>query len=78
MSGKPTIHVIATGGTISGAGSSAAASAYESGRVEASELVAEVEGCHKFRALRPRTCLPLVQKTLVRFNGRYWPVELRN
>ena len=44
MSGKPTIHVIATGGTISGAGSSATAAAYESGRVEASELVAEVEG----------------------------------
>ncbi len=44
MSGKPTIHVIATGGTISGSGSSATAAAYESGRVEASELVAEVEG----------------------------------
>ena len=43
MSGKPTIHLIATGGTISGAGSSATATAYESGRVEASELVAEVE-----------------------------------
>jgi len=44
MSGKPTIHVIGTGGTISGAGSSATATAYESGQVEASELVAEVEG----------------------------------
>ena len=44
MSGKPTIHVIGTGGTISGAGSSATAAAYESGQVEASELVAEVEG----------------------------------
>ena len=44
MTGKPTIHVIGTGGTISGAGSSATAAAYESGRVEASELVAEVEG----------------------------------
>ena len=43
MSGKPTIHVMATGGTISGAGSSATAASYESGRVEASELVAEVE-----------------------------------
>jgi L-asparaginase type II len=48
MSGKPTIHVIGTGGTISGAGSSATAAAYESGRVEASELVAEVEGLSKF------------------------------
>ena len=44
MTGKPTIHVIGTGGTISGAGSSATAAAYESGQVEASELVAEVEG----------------------------------
>jgi len=44
MSGKPTIHVIGTGGTISGTGSSATATAYESGQVEASELVAEVEG----------------------------------
>ena len=44
MTGKPTIHVIGTGGTISGAGSSATAAAYESGRVEASALVAEVEG----------------------------------
>ena len=43
MTGKPTIHVIGTGGTISGAGSSATAAAYESGQVEASELVAEVE-----------------------------------
>ena len=48
MTGKPTIHVIATGGTISGAGSSATAAVYESGRVEASELVAEVEGLSKF------------------------------
>ena len=47
MSGKPIIHVIGTGGTISGAGSSATAAAYESGRVEASELVAEVEGLSK-------------------------------
>ena len=39
MSGKPTIHVIGTGGTISGAGSSATATAYESGQVEASESV---------------------------------------
>ena len=44
MSGKPTIHVIGTGGTISGTGSSSTAAAYDSGRVEASELVAEVEG----------------------------------
>ena len=44
MSGKPTIHVIGTGGTISGAGSSATSAAYESGRGEVSELVAEVEG----------------------------------
>ena len=36
--------MIGTGGTISGAGSSATAATYESGRVEASELVAEVEG----------------------------------
>ena len=42
MTGKPTIHVIGTGGTISGAGSSATAAAYDSGRMEASELVAEV------------------------------------
>ena len=48
MSGKPTIHVIGTGGTISGTGSSATAAEYESGRVEASELVAEVEGLSKF------------------------------
>ena len=78
MSGKPTIHVIGTGGTISGAGSSATAAEYESGRVEASELVAEVEGLYKFRTFRPRICLPVVQKTLVRFNGGYWAVELRN
>jgi len=44
MTVKPTIHVIGTGGTISGAGSSATAAAYESGQVEASELVTEVEG----------------------------------
>ena len=44
MSGKPTIHLIGTGGTISGAGSSATAAAYESGLVEASELVAKFEG----------------------------------
>ena len=44
MSVKPTIHVIGTGGTISGAGSSETAAAYESGRVDASELVAKVEG----------------------------------
>jgi len=44
MSVKPTIHVIGTGGTISGAGSSATAAAYESGRVDSSELVAKVEG----------------------------------
>ena len=44
MSGKPTIHLIGTGGTISGAGPSATTAAYESGRLEASELVAEVEG----------------------------------
>ena len=44
MSGKPTIHVIGTGGTISGVGSSATGAVYESGRVGASELVAEVEG----------------------------------
>ena len=48
MSGKPTIHLIGTGGTISGAGSSATTAAYESGRLEASELVAEVEGLSKF------------------------------
>ena len=51
MSGKPTIHVIGTGGTISGAGSSATAAAYESGRVEASELVAEIEGLSKISAV---------------------------
>ena len=44
MSVKPTIHVIGTGGTISGVGSSETAAAYESGRVDASELVAKVEG----------------------------------
>ena len=44
MSGKPTIHVIGTGGTISGVGSSATGAVYESGRVGASELVAEVGG----------------------------------
>ena len=44
MTGKPTIHVIGTGGTISGAGSSATAASYESGRLETSELVAEFEG----------------------------------
>ena len=44
MSVKPTIHVIGTGGTISGAGSSETAAAYESGRLDASELVAKVEG----------------------------------
>ena len=44
MSGKPTIHVIGTGGTISGVGPSATASVYESGCVDASELVAEVGG----------------------------------
>ena len=44
MTGKPIIQVIGTGGTSSGAGSSATAAAYESGQVEASELVAEVEG----------------------------------
>ena len=44
MTVKPKIHVIGTGGTISGAGSSATAAAYESGRVDSSELVAKVEG----------------------------------
>ena len=44
MTVKPTIHVIGTGGTISGAGPSVTAAAYESGRVDASELVAKVEG----------------------------------
>ena len=44
MTVKPTIHVIGTGGTISGAGSSETAAAYESGRVDASELVAKLEG----------------------------------
>ena len=48
MSVKPTIHVIGTGGTISGVGSSATGTAYESGRVGASELVAEVEGLFQF------------------------------
>ncbi len=43
MTVKPTIHVIGTGGTISGTGSSETAAAYESGRVDASELVAKVE-----------------------------------
>jgi len=44
MTGKSTIHVIGTGGTISGSGSSATAASYESGRVDISELVARFEG----------------------------------
>ncbi|MBT3358722.1 MAG: asparaginase [Rhodospirillales bacterium] len=44
MANKPKIHVIGTGGTISGAGDTATAGAYKSGSVDAAQLIAAVDG----------------------------------
>ena len=55
MAAKPTIHVIGTGGTISGAGPSATTAAYQSGRVDASDLVAAIEGLDRLAEVRAET-----------------------
>ena len=52
MPSIPTIHVIGTGGTIAGAGSSTTTAAYESGRVDASDLVVAVEGLNQVAEVR--------------------------
>jgi L-asparaginase type II len=44
MPNMPKIYVLGTGGTIAGAGASATTAAYESGRIEAAELVTAVDG----------------------------------
>lgn len=55
MPSIPTIHVIGTGGTIAGAGSSTTTAAYESGRVDASDLVVAVEGLNQVAEVRTET-----------------------
>ena len=55
MAARPKIHVIGTGGTISGAGASATAAAYKSGRVDASELIAAVDGLDKLADVQAET-----------------------
>ncbi|MBL6945904.1 MAG: asparaginase [Rhodospirillales bacterium] len=55
MARKPTICVIGTGGTISGAGDTATAAAYKSGRVEAAELIAAVHGLDQLADVRAET-----------------------
>ena len=70
MSENLTIHVIATGGTISGVGSSATAAAYESGRVEASELVAEVEGLSQVPSIETENLFATGSENLGPFQWR--------
>ncbi len=55
MGRKPTIHVIGTGGTISGAGDTATAAAYQSGRVDASQLIAAVDGLDNLADVQAET-----------------------
>ena len=55
MPSIPTIHVIGTGGTIAGAGSSTTTAAYESGRVDTSDLVVAVEGLNQVAEVRTET-----------------------
>ncbi|MBL6928534.1 MAG: asparaginase [Rhodospirillales bacterium] len=55
MARKPKIHVIGTGGTISGAGDTATAGAYQSGAVEAAQLIAAVDGLDRLADVSAET-----------------------
>lgn len=55
MTNRPKIHVIGTGGTISGAGATATAAAYESDRVEVSDLISAVDGLDRLAEVRGET-----------------------
>ena len=55
MASKPKIHVVGMGGTIAGVGATATNSAYESGQIDTSDLIAMVEGLDQLADVKSET-----------------------